>query len=43
MLVVEQRYYKRQRLVAAAGLIFAICLAGRLVVIQGFAKEAYAS
>ncbi len=43
MLVVEQRYYKRQRLIAAAGLIFAIFLAGRLVVIQGFAKEAYAS
>jgi len=42
MLGVEQRYYKRQKLVATVGLLFAFCLAGRLVMIQGFANDAYA-
>ena len=43
MLAVEKRYYKRQRLVAFAGFAFALCLAGRLVAIQGFASESYSS
>jgi cell division protein FtsI (penicillin-binding protein 3) len=43
MLGVEKRYYKRQRAVAFAGFVFALCLAGRLVVIQGFASDAYIS
>jgi len=43
MLGVEKRYYKRQRAVAFAGSVFALCLAGRLVVIQGFAGDTYIS
>lgn len=43
MLGVEQRYHKRQRLIAAAGFAFAIVLAVRLVTIQGFANETYSS
>ncbi len=43
MLGVDKRYHKRQRLVAFTGLVFALCLAGRLVAIQGFANESYTS
>jgi cell division protein FtsI (penicillin-binding protein 3) len=43
MLRVEKKYYKRQRLVSAIGFVFAMCLVVRLVVIQGFANDAYAS
>ena len=41
MLGVERRYYRRQKLVATVGLVFALCLAGRLVMIQGFANDSY--
>ena len=40
---VERRYYRRQRLVSVLGFVFAICLAGRLVAIQGFSSSSYSS
>ena len=43
MLGVETKYYKRQQAVALAGCVFALCLGGRLVAIQGFASDIYIS
>ena len=43
MLGVDEKYYKRQRAVAFAGFVFALCLAGKLVAIQGFGNDAYTS
>ena len=43
MLGVERKYHRRQSLIAVVGLLFAVGLAVRLVVIQGFASDVYAS
>lgn len=43
MFGVEKRYYKRQQLIGVLGFVFAACLIGRLIIIQGFASDVYAS